>query len=107
VSDNIKVGTRVKWRSVSGHYCYGSTEKDGVVVAIIPEGVRPVSYPEKRPLYYPERFDYGDYTLAKLGGGSSRKHESYLVRVDREGSGKPFLYWPRVSLLRTDLLNTI
>lgn len=78
----FKKGDNVKWVSKSGGMEY---EKKGKVLEVIPAGNIVTVYARK---YYRK---YSDY---KIGYGSERKHESYLVLVGR------YMYWPRVCHLR-------
>ena len=92
---NFKLGDKVQWLS-------SYTIKEGTIVAVVPANVRPADQRPTRltPGYRKlSRLNEKDFNLAKLGGGMSRDHKSYLVAVNN-GGGKPFLYWPRVSALQ-------
>lgn len=82
----FKLKDEVSWKSQSA----GSwTEKIGRVVAVVPAG-------ERVKNHIPDGVD----ASIEFDGGLARKHESYLVLVDRGPTRKPFLYWPVVSQLR-------
>lgn len=77
---------RVRWVSQAGGH---STEKVGTVVAVVTPGT------------LPSRKDFPEL-YAGSGVGLSRKHESYIVRVESSklrGSTVSRLYWPRTSAL--------
>lgn len=73
---DFKIGQAVVWES-------SNTKKEGVIVGVVPRGSRPAE------------------VGFKIDGvcGSSRKHESYVVRGGVPGK-KNTNYWPMVSLLR-------
>lgn len=81
----MKIGTRVTWESQSSSF---TKKKVGEVIAVVPAGASPNDY-------IPEGF----ITNSPDGFGFSRKHESYLIKVD--GRGKR-LYWPRVKHLKVE-----
>ena len=81
----FKLGDSVKWTSQAGGV---SKTKVGTVVAIIPADKYPVGEIEK----------FSD-CISRYGGGLSRNHTSYLVKVELGGRKKPRIYWPRVKAL--------
>ena len=80
------IGDAVRWGRHSG-----------TVVAVVPAGVSPATYPERR-LHEKYQHLSQTYSPRMLGGGGPRREESYLVAVF--GRGKPKLYWPRTSALK-------
>lgn len=89
----MKVGDKVTWSSQAGSY---TTTKSGVIVAIVPPGVKP---PTKHRLAEWVQWGLGSYQCVYDGFG--RKHESYLVAVpNKSGKGWGKVYWPRVSALK-------
>lgn len=86
---NFKVGSKVKWQSSAA----GSwTEKQGIVVAIIPATADVRREIDTRVKAGTHRSNYGF--------GMPRDHESYLVEVRQSMKGKAILYWPVVSRLQ-------
>ena len=88
----MKIGDNVMWNSQAGGKLLG---KVGVIVAVVPPGVRPAKLDGSRRILnedieLPDR----EYLVHKLGGGMARKEESYLIAVDN------ILYWPVVRILR-------
>jgi len=72
----FSIGDEVEWTSQSAGY---KTTKRGVVVQIVPAGLRP---------------DSEAFPSLHRRAGLQRDHDSYVVRVRGRGP-----YWPRVSLL--------
>ena len=76
----MEIGDEVTWGSQAGGY---TKEKMGIIVAIVPAGVGVVdAYPEIRT------------GGSAWGGGISRNHQSYVVKVGKK------LYWPLVNHLQ-------
>lgn len=96
------VGDRVRWRSASGGKV---REKVGEVVAVVPCNI----IPESRfglHTYGFMRSVLGQgwrekYSLDRMGGGSRRPCESYLIAVKTGKTNQALLrlYWPYAYLL--------
>jgi len=87
----FKVGDRVKWTSQSGGF---TRTKTGEIICVVHPGERPCGWARR---CFTDDFAHlteRGFSPSKLGGGFSRKHESYLVAVGAK------LYWPRVKHLR-------
>ena len=76
----LVIGAQVKWTSQAGSV---SKEKVGEVVAVIP------------PKKLPSKEDFPSLYRG-AGIGSSRSHESYVIRV-KTGATASRIYWPRVN----------
>lgn len=87
---NFEVGDRVTWTSQS----QGTARtKTGEVISVIEPKVDP-----KHEVF--DLVQTGRHRGA-YGGGWPRNHRSYLVLVPCPNGGRPVIYWPRVSKLRT------
>ena len=78
----MKIGDRVTWSSQSHG---NTTTKVGEIIAVVPADSRP-----------DDVLPPGFKCNSSYGYGLSRRHESYLVRVEGKGHRA---YWPRVNKL--------
>lgn len=83
----IQVGSIVQWVSQANGVW---REKQGTVVLVIPAGMTPTAMTVA---------PFANTHRNRLGGGTARKAESYMVSVPAPGKGKPSLFWPRTSKL--------
>jgi hypothetical protein len=84
---NMKVGDRVRWTSQAAGFL---KEKRGEIVEVLP--------PRRNPIPKLAKWQQQG-CISHYGGGMTRDHESYLVKVVTSEKAKPRIYWPRVSKL--------
>lgn len=94
--EKFAIGDTVTWSSSSG-----TEPKTGVVLSIIPEGMRLVDPNGELDLEVKKDLKQRGilFDTQFLSGGSARKTESYLVGVSQRGRKTVFLYWPQTQWL--------
>lgn len=102
MNGTLKVGAKVRWSSQAG----GRTvKKCGENICIVPAGKQPFTIKENDQKNYalPDGQKI-PYARTRYGGGISRNHVSYIVRVPspKNPHAAETYYWPRASALQID-----